>query len=211
MDSSISPKDEIWFLCVCHHISTSLYLLTSRHSRQPAHPAIPLRELEISQKHTSLGGDSEIGFWLPLGQKLMGNLCVYRKWHGEEWRRKRQTVSVRVGTTLGFEFVTCYLFGGSTGLSKLSARYQQWVPTVRLFTPHYYTFITPQARVSRFQNFTCKGPYVCARFKLRNTLGSCHMLPYKCTFQALSEFASLCDWKVYPPPPPFHMYGESWN
>jgi len=26
MDLSISPKDEIWFLCVCHHISTGLYL-----------------------------------------------------------------------------------------------------------------------------------------------------------------------------------------
>jgi len=25
MDSSISPKDEIWFLRVCHHISTDLY------------------------------------------------------------------------------------------------------------------------------------------------------------------------------------------
>jgi hypothetical protein len=27
MDSSVSPKDEIWFLRVCHHISTGLYLL----------------------------------------------------------------------------------------------------------------------------------------------------------------------------------------
>ena len=26
MDSSVSPKDEIWFLRVCHHISTALYL-----------------------------------------------------------------------------------------------------------------------------------------------------------------------------------------
>jgi len=26
MDSSVSPKDEIWFLRVCHHISTSLCL-----------------------------------------------------------------------------------------------------------------------------------------------------------------------------------------
>jgi len=25
MDSSVSPKDEIWFLRVCHHISTGLY------------------------------------------------------------------------------------------------------------------------------------------------------------------------------------------
>jgi len=27
MDSSVSPKEEIWFLRVCHHISTGLYLL----------------------------------------------------------------------------------------------------------------------------------------------------------------------------------------
>jgi len=25
MDSSLSPKDEIWFLHVCHHISTTIY------------------------------------------------------------------------------------------------------------------------------------------------------------------------------------------
>ena len=25
MDSSVSPKEEIWFLCVCHHISIGLY------------------------------------------------------------------------------------------------------------------------------------------------------------------------------------------
>jgi len=25
MDSLVAPKDEIWFLCVCHHISTDLY------------------------------------------------------------------------------------------------------------------------------------------------------------------------------------------
>jgi len=28
MDSSVSPKDEIWFLRVCHHISTGLYHCT---------------------------------------------------------------------------------------------------------------------------------------------------------------------------------------
>ena len=25
MDSSVSPKDEIWFLCLCHHISNAVY------------------------------------------------------------------------------------------------------------------------------------------------------------------------------------------
>jgi len=27
MDSSVSPKDEIWFLRVCHHISNAVYEL----------------------------------------------------------------------------------------------------------------------------------------------------------------------------------------
>ena len=26
MDSSVLPKDEIWFLCVCHHISNTVYI-----------------------------------------------------------------------------------------------------------------------------------------------------------------------------------------
>jgi len=29
MDSSVSPKDEIWFLRVCHHISNAVYLRLS--------------------------------------------------------------------------------------------------------------------------------------------------------------------------------------
>jgi hypothetical protein len=29
MDSFVSPKDEIWFLCVCHHISNAVYLHSS--------------------------------------------------------------------------------------------------------------------------------------------------------------------------------------
>jgi len=34
MDSSVSAKDEIWFLCVCHHISTGLYMRKDREDRQ---------------------------------------------------------------------------------------------------------------------------------------------------------------------------------
>jgi hypothetical protein len=30
MDSSVSPKDEIWFLPVCHHISNAVYLLDTK-------------------------------------------------------------------------------------------------------------------------------------------------------------------------------------
>jgi len=31
---SVSPKDEIWFLRVCHHISTGLYMRKDREDRQ---------------------------------------------------------------------------------------------------------------------------------------------------------------------------------
>jgi len=33
MDSSVSPKDEIWFLRVCHHISTGLYVIRNLSTR----------------------------------------------------------------------------------------------------------------------------------------------------------------------------------
>ena len=36
MDSSVSPEDEIWFLRVCHHISTGLYLLCPYTVCQPS-------------------------------------------------------------------------------------------------------------------------------------------------------------------------------
>ena len=50
MDSSVSPKDEIWFLRVCHHISTDPYQSTLRnvteerrsHLQRCARPEITL-------------------------------------------------------------------------------------------------------------------------------------------------------------------------
>jgi hypothetical protein len=30
MDSSVSPKDEIWFLRVCHHVSNAVYIISTR-------------------------------------------------------------------------------------------------------------------------------------------------------------------------------------
>jgi len=36
MDSSVLPKDEIWFLRVCHHISNAVYLHTYRQTT-PCH------------------------------------------------------------------------------------------------------------------------------------------------------------------------------
>ena len=35
MDSSVSPKDEIWFLRVCHHISNAVYSLYRRQGELP--------------------------------------------------------------------------------------------------------------------------------------------------------------------------------
>jgi hypothetical protein len=36
MDSSVSPKDEIWFLRVCHHISNAVYLMQHEEDRDTA-------------------------------------------------------------------------------------------------------------------------------------------------------------------------------
>ena len=47
MDSSVSPKDEIWFLRMCHHISNALYIrivsgmsLIVRNNRRPSHTQV---------------------------------------------------------------------------------------------------------------------------------------------------------------------------
>ena len=52
MDSSVSPKDEIWFLRVCHHISNAVYLqlhsglrLKLGHSRLHTHFSKPFIHL----------------------------------------------------------------------------------------------------------------------------------------------------------------------
>jgi transposase len=60
MDSSVSPKDEIWFLRVCHHISTGLYCVTvafnlteqahqRQHDNAPAHSTALV--LDVLAKH----------------------------------------------------------------------------------------------------------------------------------------------------------------
>jgi len=40
MDSSVSPKDEIWFLRVCHHISNAVYLVPLSPKHLPQHPIL---------------------------------------------------------------------------------------------------------------------------------------------------------------------------
>jgi len=54
MDSSVSPKDEIWFLWVCHHISTDLY-----------HPLPPTAEVK---ERVQLYRYSPSGLLWPCGQ-----------------------------------------------------------------------------------------------------------------------------------------------
>ena len=53
MDSSVSSKDEIWFLCVCHHFSTYLYQLTRKqntdHNRNLQHYCSTLFALSTEQ------------------------------------------------------------------------------------------------------------------------------------------------------------------
>jgi hypothetical protein len=41
MYSSLSPKDEIWFLDVCHHISTGLYPTLEDFEDSAQEPTVP--------------------------------------------------------------------------------------------------------------------------------------------------------------------------
>ena len=50
MEASVSPKDEIWFLRVCHHISNAVYLYFQL-SNQPA-PRLRRYKLPVSTKPT---------------------------------------------------------------------------------------------------------------------------------------------------------------
>ena len=58
MDSSVSPKEEIWFLRVCHHISTGLY--SCIHS-QPGHQMQGIRQLHAPVD--ILPGNNAVTHW----------------------------------------------------------------------------------------------------------------------------------------------------
>ena len=61
MDSSVSPKDEIWFLRVCHHISTGLYIMyaaTWHHTPRKPNSVIHCywgHGVKVKQSHYSPG------------------------------------------------------------------------------------------------------------------------------------------------------------
>jgi len=54
MDSSVSGKDEIWFLPVCHHVPHELYSFVRRRNRLTTHfsERIPV----VKRLHRSIGG-----------------------------------------------------------------------------------------------------------------------------------------------------------
>jgi len=53
MDSSVSLKDQIWFLRVCHHISNAVYILTYLHTALRYGPLTAFASL-ITDAHSSL-------------------------------------------------------------------------------------------------------------------------------------------------------------
>jgi hypothetical protein len=55
MDSSISPKNEIWFLRVCHHISKAIYRITPLHTRRLSVPLLSYSHI-VSHPLTQFGG-----------------------------------------------------------------------------------------------------------------------------------------------------------
>jgi len=58
MDSSVSEKDEIWFLRVCHHVPHELYMMkvwaitTSDSQRQEAHELSKLARRVLTQNNS---------------------------------------------------------------------------------------------------------------------------------------------------------------
>ena len=54
MDSSVSLKDQIWFLRVCHHISNVLYELTATAADRHNHYK-PCTNLHINRNNTTVG------------------------------------------------------------------------------------------------------------------------------------------------------------
>ena len=50
MDSSVSPKEEIWFLRVCHHISTGLYTNFDKITNEELWRIIKQKPIEIQTK-----------------------------------------------------------------------------------------------------------------------------------------------------------------
>jgi len=66
MDSSVSPKDEIWFLRVCHHISNALYPFITRYyyevgSQQHAPAVLPQEETRYPLYRPPGGSGSRSG------------------------------------------------------------------------------------------------------------------------------------------------------
>jgi len=56
MDSSVSPKDEIWFLRVCHHISNAVYTQhTNRRPLAAPPPRNPAEYARLSEQATPAG------------------------------------------------------------------------------------------------------------------------------------------------------------
>ena len=50
MDSSVSPKDEIWFLCGCHHISNAVYIVLRERERDRERERGREKETEREEK-----------------------------------------------------------------------------------------------------------------------------------------------------------------
>jgi hypothetical protein len=109
MDSSVSPKDEIWFLRVCHHISNAVYnpltcnspsTRTSVHSRRlwqlPACFLFPLYLNHLQLRPSILYVVFLFSIFLPL--QLMQSVWVFL---GPSYLPHDHTILIR-GTSVNF-------------------------------------------------------------------------------------------------------------
>jgi hypothetical protein len=82
MDSSVSGKDEIWFMRVCHHISNTVYLLhvLEFRARIAKYEQSPRRDIQVRQVEVDTGlglglvGQVMSDFWA--GSNDTKQLCI---------------------------------------------------------------------------------------------------------------------------------------
>ena len=60
MDSSVSRKDEFWFLCVCHHVPHELYLYKKFYENRSLVKYVVLVSEGLEQEARLLAGDGNV-------------------------------------------------------------------------------------------------------------------------------------------------------
>jgi hypothetical protein len=88
MDSSVSPKDENWFLRVCHHISNAVYSLHWLHSAEIQHGTQTGRH--ILRVVTGIRSNEWVNMFITVKDKLRNKAQGPDLWMKRDWRRRNR-------------------------------------------------------------------------------------------------------------------------